>query len=143
MPPPKKRIGCKEDRSHGSPRVTLEVRNNNRFLSLLYRVSMAGTEAAVALWYNTIRAPTVTHDNVLDSGYTKNKSRTIFHNLHNLLTHYCFPCKEMRLFFVTPKFCLIESRIGHGDSCYLRHWLPCHWLPIPNSHHRDASDKKN
>ena len=38
-----------------------------RSLSLLYRVSRAGTEAAIALWYNTARVPTVTHDYALDS----------------------------------------------------------------------------
>ena len=66
-------------RGHGSNHAEGQKnRNNNRFLSLLYRVSRAGTETAVALWYNTARVPTVTHDNVLDSGYTKKEVEQFF-----------------------------------------------------------------
>jgi hypothetical protein len=36
-------------------------------------VSRVGTEAAVALWYNTARVSTLTHGNVLDASYAKSK----------------------------------------------------------------------
>jgi hypothetical protein len=66
--------------------------NVYRCFSLLYRVRRVGTEAAVALWYNTTRVSTLTHGNVLDASYAQSPSlifihfsvifSTILHNIH-------------------------------------------------------------
>ncbi|KAK4006550.1 hypothetical protein OUZ56_011705 [Daphnia magna] len=46
--------------------------------------ALVGTEAAVALWYNTAKVSTLTHGNVLDASYAQSPNCRLLSQLNYL-----------------------------------------------------------
>jgi hypothetical protein len=64
-----------------------------------------GTEAAVALWYNTVRVSTLTYGNVLDTSYAKSQ-----------------------IFSLSLSLSLSLISSPHHPPTQLRSWVGAEWL---------------